>query len=768
MAAEGTGPERLQPPSGTGPSTGGCFGKRDWWIAGVVFLAALLVRGIYLYQAKDTPTFRAPIVDAMTYHFMAAKLAGPKHLMDSGYFWQPFFYPFMLAAIYSFSGTSILTAKIVQIILGSASCAMTYALGRQVFSRKVGLVAAGMVVFYGPIIFWEVDLMGDWLAGFWSLVLLLLFLRARRTGGVWTCFAIGTCGVLGILTRPPLLPFFLGACAYLAWVFYRRGGWRLVVATGRNGLGGFLAVALPVMAMNYHVTKSIALMPSSGGINMYIGNNPDLCRTLTIRPGYEWEQLCAMPWREGGITEDLPGKQQAFYYGKVREYVLNQPLSFVAGLEAKTLRFFGSRELPRNIDIYMFRQWSPLLAVLVWKVGGFGFPFGVLLPLAVVGLAMRWRSIPAFLWLFLAMYPAAVILVFVAGRYRIPVVPAMAVVAAAGVFALIDVLRRRRWLVVGGLVVGIAAVVAIGSVPGPFCEERVNFAAEMPYDLGALYYNWAVIAGDKGNFDKAADYFNEAIRLRSDYADAYNNLGNCRAFQGRTDEALADYKHAVELNPKLAQAWTNIGAIDRKLGRPEEALDALQQALAVDDSVGLAHYHMALVLLKAGRTDNVEEHLAKAAKWDKEEVHRLWARSMLADLLADRGRTVEAIVVYRQILSGAAKAPLAAKARALEGAAWILSTSPDSAIRSGPQAVQMVEYAVAINKDSPDALDILAAAYAEVGTFDRAVATAEKAVAAAERAGKGEMAAEIRARQQLYQAGQPYRRVGGYPFFTLP
>jgi tetratricopeptide (TPR) repeat protein len=768
MAAEGSGPENLQPPSGAGLSAGGRFGKRDWYIAGLVFLAALAVRGIYLYQAKDTPTFRAPVVDAQAYHFMAAKLAGPEHLMDRGYFWQPFFYPFMLAVIYGFSGTSILTAKIVQSILGAASCAMTYALGRQVFGRKVGLLAACMVVFYGPIVFWEADLMGDWLAGFWSLVLLLLFLHARRMQGVWTCFAIGACSGLGVLTRPTMLPFFVAACAYLGWVFYRSaGGWRLVVAASRNGLGGFLAVALPVMAMNYHVTKNVALLPSSGGINMYIGNNPDLCRTLTIRPGYEWEQLIAMPLQQEGITADFPAKQQAFYYHKVREFAFHQPLSFLGGLGAKTLRFFSSRELPRNVDIYMFRQWSPLLSALVWKVDGFGFPFGVLLPLAAVGLVLRWRSIPAFLWLFLALYPAAVILVFIAGRYRIPVVPAMAVAAAAGVFALLDLLRRRHWLVVCGLAVGMAAVVAVASIPGPFCEERVNFAAELPYDVASSWYEYGETTGRQEGYDKAVAYAEEAIRIKSDYADAYLVMGSCRDIQGRTEEALACYKRTVEINPKIAEAWTDMGAIYRKLNRLGEALDALRQALAIDDSNGLAHYHMAMIYLQLGEVEPAEGHLAKAAKLDPEKIHRLAVQFVQADIQAARGQAAGAVAMYRRVLAASAQAPPFVQARILKGLAWLLATSPDPSVRKGSEAVQAAERAIAIGGDSPDALDILAAAYAEAGKFDLALAAAKKAVDAAERQGDEDMAPAIQARLQLYQARRPYRRSGGY-LFPLP
>ncbi len=515
-----------------------------------------------------------------------------------------------------------------------------------------------------------------------AAILLLLFLRARETQGLRTCFALGLCGVLGILTRPTVLPFFVAACAYLGWMFHRRGGWRPVVAAVSYGLAGFLVAALPVMWLNYHVTRNVALLPSSGGLNLYIGNNPDMYRTLTVRPGYDWEQLCLLPMREEGITDDLPAKQQAFFYRKVRQYVLSQPLSFLAGLGAKTLRFLNSRELPRNVDIYMFRPWSPLLAALVWKVGNFGFPFGLLLPLALVGMVLRWRSVPAFLWIFLGLYPAAVILVFVAGRYRVPVVPAMAVVAAAGVFALVDLVRRRRWLVVGGLAMGMAATAVASSLPSSFCEERVNFVAELPFDLGIMQYENAEATGDKIAYEKAASYFQEAIRLRPDYVEPYLSLGNCRAIQGRLEDALASYTRATELNPKLTQALSNIGALNRKLKRWSEARDALIRALAVDDSFGLAHYHLAMVSLELGQPNQAEEHLVKAAKLDPDIVHRLAARFVLADVQAARGQVVQAVADYRQLLHDAGKAPPARQGQVAEGAGVVPG---DLTRRVGPQ-----------------------------------------------------------------------------------
>ncbi len=739
----------------------------DWRIAMGFFAAALLIRGVYLWQSAANPTFKAPVVDAMTYHFLAAKLAGPTHQMDTAYFWQPFFYPFLLGVVYYVTGTSIVAARIVGITIGSLTCAGTYLLGRKVFGRKPGILAGIMAALYGPLIFWEADLMGDWLAAFWAVVLLLLLLRAQDTGCAWTCVGVGLCGVLAILTRPTMLPFFAAACAYLIWSLYRSGDrWRSLLSAGRNVVGGFLILALPFVWLNHHVTGNVAFMPSSGGINLYIGNNPDMERTLTIRPGYEWEELCDLPMREEGVSEDSQAGRQGFYYKKVRQYVADQPLSFLAGLGGKTARFVSSRELPRNVDIYMFRQWSSLLSALVWKAGAFGFPFGLLLPLTVAGAVLLWRRIPAFVWLMLALWPAAVILVFVAGRYRLAVAPAMIVVAAGGVFAIIDAVRRLRLGKLAVVAACVAASVAAATVPGPFIEEKVDYPAELPYDLGAVYFEFgnSKSRNDPARaeyFELAAESFAEAARRKGDYADAYNNLGNCRAQQGRLDEALAHLNRAVELNPNLSQAMTNMGAIYRKRKQFDEAINVLRRALAVNDRKGLTHYHMALALIAAGRSDEAVAHLVKTYELDSNLAHRLWARMLQADILFGKGRGAEAAALYRDVLAEAGPAPPAIKARALKGVAWILATCMDAKVRDGAEAVRLAHLAAKVDKSGSTA-DILAAAYAEAGMMEQAIRAASAAVAAADSAGMTEKAMEIRARLRLYQAGQPCRSETAY------
>jgi tetratricopeptide (TPR) repeat protein len=92
---------------------------------------------------------------------------------------------------------------------------------------------------------------------------------------------------------------------------------------------------------------------------------------------------------------------------------------------------------------------------------------------------------------------------------------------------------------------------------------------------------------------------------------------------------------------------------------------------------------------------------------------------------------------------------------ALNGMAWQLATSPDPESRNGSNAVAFAEKAVALtHRNSANFIDTLAAAYAEAGLFDKAVAAQQEALGLAR---NGPANSEFAMRLTLYQSSLPYR-----------
>ena len=87
--------------------------------------------------------------------------------------------------------------------------------------------------------------------------------------------------------------------------------------------------------------------------------------------------------------------------------------------------------------------------------------------------------------------------------------------------------------------------------------------------------------------------------------------------------------------------------------------------------------------------------------------------------------------------------------------AWRLATAPDASLRNGAEAVTLAQYASTRRGDEgANELDTLAAAYAEAGRFEDAVAAAERALALAQ---GSPVAPAIAARLEMFRRGEAYR-----------
>jgi 4-amino-4-deoxy-L-arabinose transferase-like glycosyltransferase len=545
----------------------------EFRVAAGIFALALAVRTLYLWESSANPSFDAPVVDSFNYHIRAKSLADGAGMRDD-YFTYGLFYQGFLALVYFVSGSSILFARVVQVVLGSVTCAITFRLGRRVFGHRVGLAAGVITALYGPLVFFESELLATGWAAFWSVALALTFTTALEGARLRSYLALGICGALSTITRATFLPFFsIGVLWLIARSRPTHTGLRPLGIRAGAILIGFSLVAIPAGLQPLRVTGSFSFLPASGGLNMFIGNNPESAQTVMIRPGQGYLDLVNIP---AGFGAEGIWESQEFFQSVVLHYVRDHPLDFARGILRKSIEFVSSREIPRSVDIYVFREWSRMLSVLVWKASGFGFPFGVLLPFAVLGSILCWRKVPVPLRLFLLLYPAAVVLVFVSARYRTPAVPLLAVLAAAGGAAVLRVARGGSWRE-RALVLGAGAATAcLAILPGPFPQERLNYKAE-------LYHDIAIGQAITGRREEALSALYKAVELEPGYAFAYEGIGYLLANTGRLDEAARELREALRLEPDHAGLHRALANVLRAQGRQRQANAQLEKAMRIDE-----------------------------------------------------------------------------------------------------------------------------------------------------------------------------------------
>lgn len=98
-------------------------------------------------------------------------------------------------------------------------------------------------------------------------------------------------------------------------------------------------------------------------------------------------------------------------------------------------------------------------------------------------------------------------------------------------------------------------------------------------------------------------YYDHAIRLKPDYAEAYNNRGNLLMREGQLEDALADYNHAVRLKPDYFKAYVNRGVTLHQLGDREAAIKDFNEAIRIAPGYAKAYYHRGITLKQQGRVD---------------------------------------------------------------------------------------------------------------------------------------------------------------------
>lgn len=85
--------------------------------------------------------------------------------------------------------------------------------------------------------------------------------------------------------------------------------------------------------------------------------------------------------------------------------------------------------------------------------------------------------------------------------------------------------------------------------------------------------------------------YNEAIRLKPDYADAFNNRGCELYLKGDRVGALLDYNEAIRLKFDLAAAFYNRGLALYDKGDLDRALQDLDQAIRLEPNHADAYYY---------------------------------------------------------------------------------------------------------------------------------------------------------------------------------
>ena len=104
------------------------------------------------------------------------------------------------------------------------------------------------------------------------------------------------------------------------------------------------------------------------------------------------------------------------------------------------------------------------------------------------------------------------------------------------------------------------------------CTRNIKSGRFTGSNLAVAFSNRALAYKKKGQWDNAINDYDEAIRLKPDFAEALSNRGNVYRKKGLIERAIEDYDKAIGLNPDDARVFAERGLAYEKKGEHSQAL----------------------------------------------------------------------------------------------------------------------------------------------------------------------------------------------------
>jgi Flp pilus assembly protein TadD len=603
--------------------------------AAVIAVAAVLVRLLYWSQYMALPIGRAALgADVLEYDQWARQILAGQWLWRDLPIHGPL-YPFCLAWMYSLTGVSIPAVRALQLGVDLLSLTLVSLALWRLMNARAALVCAALWALYQPLIYYSAEVFCEGLAVLLLSAVLLCWAGAHRPGGrgplrPWPlALSALFCG-LAAITHPLTLCLSLPYLGWCLWCLRRRRPPRQCWALAALLAGLFLLPILPVTLRNAAVSGELVAIQAHGGLNLYIGNNPEATGTCNVRPGPAYEELVKRPLRAGITTES---GARRYYQAAVLRFVTEQPLTAMRGVVRKALLTWNAVDIPSGPDLPILQMLTPLMRVPLLR-------FGFVAPLALAAWAVvyRRRRLVPFLWA-PVLLTAALALLVTSGRYRLLLTPALLGSAALAVEGLWRAWQRddqRRWLRAVALSVAGLAVAHAVPVPAlPTAEtEALTLLAEAAWRAGnarqaehfaryglvaapqtaALHHLLGNALLQRGEVAAAITAIQAALEIEPERTTARVDLAIALVAAGDDQGALAVLARAAAAPEAPADVRYNQGVVEERLGHLDVARAAYEQALAKEPLHASARLNLGLLLLRAGQADAAASHLERVLR----------------------------------------------------------------------------------------------------------------------------------------------------------
>ncbi len=571
----------------------------------LVFLVALLVRVLYLKEIAATPVWYWHLWNQSDMHtFLTGArriLAGdllvrdPYHPFHAWHAaiapaeqWQRWYAPhifhqvpgyyYLLAFFLKAFGGSLTVVRLSQSLLGAVHAVLLGAIGQRIMGRTGGLLVGILAAIYGPMIVAEPMILREGVGLLFASLGLFMVLRcldarpanwSARAQLAW--LAAGVVLGIGALTKETGFVLFGGVWVWVVGhSLWRRDRHRRLA--GLVLLAGFTLGLSPLILRNVAVGASPLAFSPQGAVNFILGNAADSWSggvIFDVSPSLRT------------ILEESQGRLLPSILATLRTYE-GRPIQFFANMWAKFSAIWSNIELPDNFNYEYVKMHSVLLQslprfVCVWLPAALGL---LLLTARALGRPTTspstggsrfqgsFRSTIAFpgeilglLLVVLVGHVLAQSFLPVMSRYRLVIVPYLMLSAGWALAQGLAWLAERRWRALGGLGLGMCALVALWLhwPTNPQLQSAARRTAD--FMVGAsLLMRQDDAEGAREEFDRGLAYVRSRAASAEESRPKELDLRRYRvlllAFSNRFDEVRDDW-------PLIKQAFPHDPAILR-------------------------------------------------------------------------------------------------------------------------------------------------------------------------------------------------------------
>ena len=118
----------------------------------------------------------------------------------------------------------------------------------------------------------------------------------------------------------------------------------------------------------------------------------------------------------------------------------------------------------------------------------------------------------------------------------------------------------------------------------------------------------------RGEFEKALEFYEQAIKVRPEFPEAEFQRGNALVSLSRFDEADAAFRRAISLKKNWSLPYSALGALLMRRDKDQEAATVFQQALTVDPQDNVALRMLSEIRLRGGNPKEALEFATKATQ----------------------------------------------------------------------------------------------------------------------------------------------------------